>query len=189
MAARAVYREFSIYKNTVKRGVFWFLDFCSRFRIFKYIWGVWEYSHWMRLEILHVLALQMPRELLRQSSLGLQLCLCLYLVLGTKYLVLGTKYQVLGTWYQVLSTWYLVPSTKYLVLGSKCLVTGNKYLIWTSCKDTVASLNWTSVRALEAFVAPKRAECRSTSAWPQLWGCYLSPEIHFWRKTSTTVAC
>ena len=78
-------------------------------------------------------------------------------------LVLGTWYQVLGTWYQVLSTWYLVPSTKYLVLGSKYLVLGNKYLIWTNCKDTVASLNWTAVRALEAFVAPKRVEFRGAS--------------------------
>ena len=31
---------------------------------------VWEYSHWIRLEILHILPPQMPRELLRQSSLG-----------------------------------------------------------------------------------------------------------------------
>ena len=34
MAARAVYREFSIYKNTVKRGVFGFLDFGGHFWFF-----------------------------------------------------------------------------------------------------------------------------------------------------------
>ena len=34
MAARAVYREFSIYKNTVKRGVFDFLGFGGHFLIF-----------------------------------------------------------------------------------------------------------------------------------------------------------
>ena len=32
MAARAVYREFSIYKNTAKRCVFGFLDFGDHFR-------------------------------------------------------------------------------------------------------------------------------------------------------------
>ena len=109
-----------------------FLDFWTFAAIFDFLnifRGVWEYSHWMRLEILHVLALQMPRELLRQSSLGLQLCLCLYLVPGTKYLVPSTKYLVPSTKYLVPSTKYLVPSTKYLVLGTKYLVLGTKYLV------------------------------------------------------------
>ena len=46
-----------------------------RSRRFFFIVRVWEYAHWIRLEILHILPLQMPRELLRQSSLGLQLYL------------------------------------------------------------------------------------------------------------------
>ena len=59
-----------------------------------------------------------------------------------KYLLPSTKYQELSTWYQVPSTWYQVPSTS---------------------KDAVASLNWTAVRALEAFVPPKRVEFRGAS--------------------------
>ena len=39
------------------------------------VFRVWEYSHWIRLGILSIFPLQMPRELLRRSSLGLQLYL------------------------------------------------------------------------------------------------------------------
>ena len=44
MAARAVYREFFIYVSGI-------------FKIVLVILGVWEYSHWIRLEILHILPL------------------------------------------------------------------------------------------------------------------------------------
>ena len=43
--------------------------------MFFVVFRVREYSHWIRLEILYIFPLQMPRELLRRSSLGLQLYL------------------------------------------------------------------------------------------------------------------
>ena len=106
MAARAVYREFSIYKNMVKRCVFGFLDFCSHFRFLLIYLGV-----------LGVVPLDAARNSTRFGATNASRALTAvqFRLATVSLLVLGTWYQVLGTWYQVPSTSYLVPSTWYLV--------------------------------------------------------------------------
>ena len=47
------------------------------FYVFFLIFGVREYYHWIRLEILYNLPLKIARELLRQSCLGFQLYILL----------------------------------------------------------------------------------------------------------------
>ena len=92
-------------------------------------------------------------------------CLPIHPLLGTNNRLLLTDALIIGD--QYINYWgpiidYRLPIHRLLGPNNWLLLTNTSQvqgsINWTNCKDTVASLNWTAVRALEAFVAAKCVE-------------------------------